>query len=491
MRRICLCLLCLLLVASFAFADEAAFVWSTEMGGDGITSPSAMVLSAQGGMFIVGHTTSNNSDFGEGLGGQDGLILRLNAEGNLQWWRRMGGSGEDVFTTVLETEDGGCLAMGTTTSTDGDARASRGGMDAWVVRLDASGETMWVKCLGGSADDELTVLLDAGEGRYFACGRTQSRNGDLGANFGGWDAWAVLISGEDGKLLERSYRYGHAGDDAFIQAVSVDGGWLLLGEVDMEIARDEEDNVRYSNRPMVQIINADGLPRWEEPVPLGVDTGTNKLSAIAQAGSGWLLGGVTNSSSSLMPARRGGMDIWTLQLRETQTVAWQRSYGGSRDESVQSIHMVPDGGYVMLGQTASNDGHVFGGHGETDIWVVRITASGALQWQQTIGGSDVSEPVGLLQTEDGGFLVCGTTLAQDGDVGRHPSVRTGLLARLAPNGNLLEIALIAPTEELRPVQIATREGTAYILGSVRSMTGEGAVETIWIGRLQEEGFMDE
>lgn len=491
MRRAMIVLLCVLLAAPCALAeDDVLFAWMLELGGDGVTSPSAMVTASSGGVFIAGYTTSEDVDeFREGFGDKDGLVLRVDASGKLRWWQRLGGSGDDTLTAIAETPDGGCVALGVTASVDGDARASRGEADAWLVRINAMGEVLWSKTLGGSLDDELTNVLVTEEGMYFVCGRTQSRNGDLGANHGGWDAWATLLSDEDGKPLW-TYRYGFGGDDAFTAAIPIHDGWLLIGEVAEEITTDSEGEPIYRKRPIAQMVSQEGEPSWEEAKLLG-DTGENILHTIAEIETGWLLAGESNSRSALMPTSYGDKDIWVLQMRQNGSVAWQRTYGGGKEEKLHTIRVLPSGGFALLGETKSTDGQVFGAHGEADVWLLQTNASGVLEWQQPIGGSDETIPAGLLYMEDGSFLVGGTTVAQDGDIGRHISVRTGFLSLLGPNGNLLWTQTVMQNEECTLLQTEAQDGYAYALGSIRTIRDGGPAESIWISRLRMEGFVSE
>lgn len=494
MRRLLPILLCLLLAASGApasaesLSNDPLFAWTLMPEGNGLTTPAAMATSTNGGVFVVGSTSSTEGLFGDALGGADGFILRISASGAIQWKQRLGGSLDDVFTNVLETPDGGCLALGTTTSTDGDARASRGAMDAWAVKLDINGELEWSKCLGGSLDDELFHVQLTDEGFIFACGRTQSRNGDLGANFGGWDAWAMLLNPEDGKPAW-VYRYGFGGDDMFTTAFPIHEGWLMLGEIAEEISVDSEGNPVYIGRPMAQMISVNGEPMWEEPKILG-DTGDNTLTCIVETETGWLLAGETNSRSALMPVMHGGTDIWVLHMRQSGTVSWQRTFGGSKNERLHSIQAMPGGGFLLLGETDSADGQVFGSHGDGDVWMVRITASGVLEWQQALGGSEDSTATGLLVTEEGEYLVAGTTSSQDGDIGRHLSVRTGFLAQLSKNGNILKTRTVTDAEECSLLRIASRDGTAYLLGSIRDVDSNGPTEMLWVSRLSLSGYLD-
>lgn len=485
MRRLSAFLVSLVLLLPLgAHAEESAlFAWTLEVGSHGQTIPTAMIPASDGGVIIVGNTTSHNGGLGEYLGGQDGFVLRVDARGELRWWRRLGGAGDDLFTDVQETSDGGCVILGTTTSADGDASAARGGMDAWVVRLDAQGETLFTKCLGGSSDDELITLLITEEGQYFVCGRTQSRNGDLRSNHGGWDAWAALLGQEDGKPIW-SYRFGEAGDDSFTQAVPLADGWFIIGEMGEELSVDLDGNPIYVSRPIAQVITSEGEAAWDPVVMLGDTSGHSRHLEILQAESGWVLAGETNARSPMMPTPSGGKDIWVLLMRQTGYVGWQRVFGGNSDESLHSLTALPGGGYIILASTESNDGNVVGAHGAKDVWVVRISSSGIKEWEQALGGSRDSTPAGLLLREDGGFLVLGTTTSQDGDIGRHTANIAGFISHLAPNGNLEKTQVVPQIGDCTLLSVVARDGIGYALGVTTSEYG--TVESAWIARLAEE-----
>lgn len=68
-------------------------------------------------------------------------------------------------------------------------------------------------------------------------------------------------------------------------------------------------------------------------------------------------------------------------------IEWQKCLGGSSQEQAYSIQQTSDGGYVTAGYSWSNDGDVTGNHGGWDYWVVRLTLTGTLEWQKSLGGS--------------------------------------------------------------------------------------------------------
>ena len=90
--------------------------------------------------------------------------------------------------------------------------------------------------------------------------------------------------------------------------------------------------------------------------------------------------------------------------------------GGSKDDFAQSIQQTADGGYITGGNTSSNDGNVTGNHGNQDAWVVKLDATGNIVWQKTYGGSSNEILQSIRQTADGGYIAAGNTTSKNGDV---------------------------------------------------------------------------
>ena len=484
MRRAVTLVTCILFLypAAITRAENAPVVWEAFFGTDGVTTAHRMIAASEGGVYIAGDTDTQDASFGTVHGGErDALVLRIGPDGKPLYAVRFGGSGDDRFTDVLETPDGGCVLIGTTTSTDGDARTSRGGTDGFIARLHADGSVKWIKCLGGTQDDELLSAAISSEGELLVCGRSKSRNGDLRANMGGWDAFAALLDDADGKP-RWVIRYGQAGDDMFSNARATDDGWLLLGVIAEETAGNAADGRPvFRERPIALMISSEN-----EEVFLTVlgGTGVNRIVDVQRTDSGWMFLGETNSSSILMPTPRGGLDVWLLHLRDTGTsTLFQRTFGGSSDESAHSFLPLDSGETVILATTLSGDGQVTGSHGSEDLWILSIAATGALQWQQTIGGGEPSTPAGMVRTQDGGYLVAGYTASQDGDIGFHASAgATGFIAKLAHNGNLIYTQPFSygPSSSIHTM-IQAMDGI-YVAGSLHN----GEAETLFVAKLDAD-----
>ena len=89
-------------------------------------------------------------------------------------------------------------------------------------------------------------------------------------------------------------------------------------------------------------------------------------------------------------------------------LAWVKTFGGSGNESAQSIIKTTDGGFAVLGYTGSIDGDIASKfEEENDYWFLKFDANGVLQWNKTYGGSMDDIGQSLVQTSDGGYALTG------------------------------------------------------------------------------------
>jgi hypothetical protein len=61
-----------------------------------------------------------------------------------------------------------------------------------------------------------------------------------------------------------------------------------------------------------------------------------------------------------------------IKLSNNGAIQWQKSLGGTDNDFANSIQHTTDGGYVVAGQAMSNNGDVAGNHGATDAWVIKL-----------------------------------------------------------------------------------------------------------------------
>jgi len=143
-------------------------------------------------------------------------------------------------------------------------------------------------------------------------------------------------------------------------------------------------------------LRANGTIQWQKTYGEWWELGE---SIKQTTDGGYALAGYTWSFGA------GESDYWVLRLNGDGSVQWQKTYGGKAEDQATSLQCTSDGGYIVAGETESY------GAGDWDIWIVKLSASGTVQWQKTYGGqgTDTSSAEPIQQTSDGGYVVTGQT----------------------------------------------------------------------------------
>ncbi|MAN59435.1 MAG: hypothetical protein CMC08_06325 [Flavobacteriaceae bacterium] len=100
-------------------------------------------------------------------------------------------------------------------------------------------------------------------------------------------------------------------------------------------------------------------------------------------------------------------DYWVFKVDADGTLLWSYTYGGPMEDVASSISKTQDGGFIISGYSSGNGGDVSGNEGFQDYWIVKISPSGTLQWEQNFGFSGTDQALDVIQTSDGGYFATG------------------------------------------------------------------------------------
>ena len=100
-------------------------------------------------------------------------------------------------------------------------------------------------------------------------------------------------------------------------------------------------------------------------------------------------------------------DYWVLKLSANGTIIWSRTYGGTADDRGTDLVETQDGGLAIVGFSRSSDGDASDNAGFRDYWIVKLSASGDIEWEQSYGFAGNDEAYSIIQTTDGGYFVSG------------------------------------------------------------------------------------
>ncbi|MGQ9856230.1 MAG: hypothetical protein ACUVQF_05790 [Fervidobacterium sp.] len=159
----------------------------------------------------------------------------------------------------------------------------------------------------------------------------------------------------------------------------------------------------------------------------------------------------------------------------TLSIQWQKTLGGNDHDYAYSIEQTADGGYIVAGATLSNDGDVKGNHGSYthDMWVVKLDASGNIKWQKFLGGTSDDYAYSIQQTSDGGYIVAGYTSSNNGDVTGNHGYEDMWVVKLDGTGNIAwQKCLGGSSYDYAYSILQTSDGGYIVAGCTESDNGD-------------------
>jgi len=303
--------------------------------------------------YIVAGTTKS---FGDGT---QVYLIRTDASGDTLWTRTYGGAGYDSGYSVQQTLDGGYVVAGTTTSFGN-------GSEVYLIKTDTSGETLWTRTYGGSGDQLGYCVQQTTDSGYIIAGRNGRWVYLVKTYANGDTVWTRRYSG-----FPRSTAKGHS----VLQ--TSDGGYIVAGV--------------FSSAPtwygLLVKIGASGDSIWARTY----QDVYRECLAIQHTFDGHYV--------------VAGYDLDGMVLAEVDTTGdtlWTRTYGGAGNDYGYSVQQATDSGYIVAGYTNS-----FGGG--MQVYLIKTDSSGDTIWTRTYGGADDDRGFSVRQTLDGGFIVAGYT----------------------------------------------------------------------------------
>jgi hypothetical protein len=352
-----------------------------------------------------------------------------------QWAKTYGGAGFDSANSIQQTLDGGFIVAGSTSS------FSEGNHDVWVIKLDINGNIQWQNTYGGTGDDYASAIQPNANGGYIIAGKTDS----LGA--GSYDIWLLRLYSNGVVQWQKAYG-GMSNDYASAIQQTSDGGYIVAGSTDSFGAG--------SYDVWLLKVSSNGGIQWQKTYGGASDDYASSIQKTSDGG--FIVSGSTNSFGA------EGYDLWVLKMDAVGNVQWQKTYGGTGDDYVNSIQQTKNpvniaDGYIVAGTT-----HSFGAVG-ADSWVVKLNLNGNILWQKSYGSTGDDSANSIQQTSDGGYIVAGSTTSAD--------VNDFWVLKLDTKGNVSWQKTYSGTDQNSANSIRQTSDGGYIVAGSTNSFGEG------------------
>jgi hypothetical protein len=246
------------------------------------------------------------------------------------------------------------------------------------IRL-AKSKNSFVKTYGGGYDDWGYDCKPTSDGGYIISGIAQSLETGRDAcliktNSYGEEQWNITFGNE---MNDWGYFVEETGDSGYII-----GGYL-------------ENATTYDRNGFLLKTDSKGIEQWNKTYG---GNKTDVFNDIAHTIDGGyiLTGHKINFGSSYS-------DVWLVKVNENGIEQWNRTIGGLQSDYGNSVEQTTDGGYVIAGMTFSY------GMGDSDLWVLKVNATGIETWNYTYGDDDRDVGSSIRQTSDGGYIIVGDT----------------------------------------------------------------------------------
>jgi len=317
------------LIKTDAYGDT---LWTKTFGGGSDDGGYAVQQTIDGGYIITGYTHSF------GAGNNDVWLIKTNASGDLLWTKTFGGVYSESGRAVQQTTDGGYIITGHTYSTNG------GDYDIWLIKTDASGDTLWTKTIGGIDRDFGYSVQQTSDGGYIISGNLDFANGVHG------DIWLIKTDAYGDTLWARTFG-GAMRNECYSVQQTTDGGYIITGNTSRFPAASKD----------VWLIktNASGDTLWTKM--FGGEFVDKGYAVQQTTDGGYIITGYTNSFGA------GNFDFWLIKTNASGDLLWEKTFGGSNNDWGKAVQLTTDGGYIIIGYTTSF------GAGSSDIWLIKTT----------------------------------------------------------------------------------------------------------------------
>ncbi|MBT8187261.1 MAG: hypothetical protein HKP38_10305 [Croceitalea sp.] len=303
-------------------------------------------------------------------------------------------------------------------------------------------ELVWFKTIGGSGEDTAQAIIQTSDGGLAILGHTNSIDGDIvDKSLEVNDYWLIKMN-VDGNL-QWNKTYGGSKDDRGQQLIETDDGGFAIVGYSMSDDRDASNNEGFHDNWILRL-DASGTILWERS--FGFSGHDHSYDVLQTSDGGFFFSGFLDVTQSQGEGnfgkgeyltRHGVGEFWGTKLDADGNLQWRRYFGGTNNDRAHGVVQANDGGFVMAGFSESDDFDISNSKGSYDFWVVKIDKNGNMIWEKSFGGSGIEIAYDITKNGEGGYSIVGNTFSTDTDVSKNNGESDVWLINIDDNGNLL------------------------------------------------------
>lgn len=304
-----------------------------------------------------------------------------------QWNRSFGGNGEDSAWCIQQTSEGGYIVAGTTASY---GKGTEVYPDAWLIKVDKSGNMQWNKTYGGTYFDEGYFTRQTSDGGYVLSGYT------FPSGYG--EPWLIKTDKNGNKMWDKvSDNIAHEDYLQYRAERTFDGGYIIGDTIEHEIGS-QYDLLMVDADVRLTKYDLNGNQQWNNTFGQKNSSETLNpfLSSIKQASDG----GYVIASSINLNETNTNSDIWLVKTNEHGQEQWNKTFGGPLDDSVYSLSVTSDNGYVLAGKYTEPCS--FGP--DSAAFILKTDSEGNQEWMKVFSNCTLYS---VQQTSDSGYVAAG------------------------------------------------------------------------------------
>ncbi|QRR00191.1 CBM96 family carbohydrate-binding protein [Dyadobacter sandarakinus] len=333
-----------------------------------VTNDGGYLLGGGSSSDISGEKTSGVLGNTEDTG--DFWIVKLDKNGNKQWDKAIGGQYTDVITSMDNTSDGGYILGG---FSDSDASFNKSqpsrGIDYWIVKITANGAIQWDKTIGSIFTDRLFSVRQTADGGYILGGNSETYTKPTGdktsAGNGDFDYWIVKLDNAGNKQWDRVLGGNWEEHFGSVEQTS-DGGYVVGGYSSSAISGDKTED-RPADDYWIVKLSADGAKEWDRA--RGGESDLSWCTNVIQTRDGnYIAFGITRSSAGGDKSEENE-GIWLIKFNAAGTKIWDKVWDGF---TYGNLVEAADGTLAFVGEVFNSIDQTEPSRGEGDYWIVKL-----------------------------------------------------------------------------------------------------------------------